>query len=620
MSKGEAMIRRRKLRLSPGDMDRARFSCQSSPAGSDIEEETDNHMFDEEVLGPMVVKAIMSKDRSLFLGLLALRCVNALMIQTHFVPDEYWQSLEVGHNMAFGYGYMTWEWREGLRGYTYPLVFAVLFKIQQILGLDTRILMIKLPRLLQGVLAAVGDLYLYKLSRKLSDTPTAQWTLLCHVLSWFTLYCCTRTLTNSTEAVLVTIALYYFPWPGLSSKGNSSMKFLAMAALSVIVRPTAAIMWILLCSWHIQHNSSHLYKTLKNYILVCVLSLGISALIDRVYYNTWTCVQWNFLQFNVLTGDSAIYGTHPWHWYVSQGFPVVMATQLFPFIMGAWKSSNKVPLLLIIWNIFIYSFLPHKEFRFLLPILPLSMHYCGVYFQSLCQKPFIRRQKKKKKTKEDNDKNGDNNESCSSGIGGSDISESQSESSVLSSETSSCHDISSTHQTESKTKIQQKQKLKSNLTKAKVFVIILIITNIPAALYFSLIHQRGTIVVMKFLYDESTEKETDILFLMPCHSTPYYSYIHRNVSMRFLTCEPNLQKAENYTEEADLFYNSPIDWLKSEYAATHRSWPSHIVYFNVLQPVINSYLLQSGYKLCNTFFHTHIPEGRVGSQVMVSCR
>ena len=72
---------------------------------------------------------------------------------------------------------------------------------------------IKLPRLAQGVFAAIGDVYLYKLSRRLSGPSTARLALLCQLTSWFTFYCCTRTLTNSMETVLTTVAMYYFPWP-----------------------------------------------------------------------------------------------------------------------------------------------------------------------------------------------------------------------------------------------------------------------------------------------------------------------------------------------------------------------------------------------------------------------
>ncbi len=67
---------------------------------------------------------------------------------------------------------------------------------------------------MQSVLAALGDLYLFKLTRQQRNQDAAWWTLVCSMTSWFTFYCVTRTLTNSTEAVLTTIALYYFPWPG----------------------------------------------------------------------------------------------------------------------------------------------------------------------------------------------------------------------------------------------------------------------------------------------------------------------------------------------------------------------------------------------------------------------
>lgn len=39
------------------------------------------------------------------------RIFNSLLLQTYFDPDEYWQALEVAHHGAFGYGYLTWEWR-----------------------------------------------------------------------------------------------------------------------------------------------------------------------------------------------------------------------------------------------------------------------------------------------------------------------------------------------------------------------------------------------------------------------------------------------------------------------------------------------------------------------------
>ena len=45
--------------------------------------------------------------------LLVFHCLLACATLTYFQPDEYWQSLEVAHRMVYGYGYLTWEWRNG---------------------------------------------------------------------------------------------------------------------------------------------------------------------------------------------------------------------------------------------------------------------------------------------------------------------------------------------------------------------------------------------------------------------------------------------------------------------------------------------------------------------------
>ena len=53
-------------------------------------------------MGPQILRLLMGSEKKLFLGLLAFRVVNAWILQTAFVPDEYWQSVEVAHRMSFG--------------------------------------------------------------------------------------------------------------------------------------------------------------------------------------------------------------------------------------------------------------------------------------------------------------------------------------------------------------------------------------------------------------------------------------------------------------------------------------------------------------------------------------
>ena len=226
-----------------------------------------------------------------------------------------------------------------------------------------------------------------------------------------------------------------------------------------------------------------------------------------------------------------------------------------------------------------------------MPVLPLSFHYCGVYFQSLCKKPRLKKGQVRKayslgktdwqgsqeslissidetestastintevsadnsvltdtslavtdtsgiSSEGDNSKTSDKgSDSKLSSKGDNEVKdtdkkgENEKEGEKLSLESEIEQSVKdemkkrdlSTNEIIAAMEQKQRNSHKRNLSKAKLFVIILVITNIPAAMYFSLIHQRGTVLVMKHIYDASLEKNVDVLFLMPCHSTPYY--------------------------------------------------------------------------------------------------
>ncbi|XP_045142382.1 GPI mannosyltransferase 3 isoform X1 [Echinops telfairi] len=320
---------------------------------------------------------LLGENIYLVLFTIALRMFNCFLVQTSFVPDEYWQSLEVAHYMVFNYGYLTWEWTEKLRGYTYPLIFASIYKILHLLGKDNVQLLIWVPRLAQALLSAVADVKLYSLMKQLENRELARWVFFCQLCSWFTWYCCTRTLTNTMETVLTTIALFYYPLEG--SKSMNSVKYSSLLALAFIIRPTVVIPWIPLLARHFWQERKKFDLILHQFLLVGFVTLGFSLVIDRIFIGQWTLVQFNFLQFNVLQNLGAFYGSHPWHWYFSQGFPVVVGTHLPFFIHGCFLAPKRYRVLLvtILWTVLVYSMMSHKEFRFIYPVLPFCMVFCG---------------------------------------------------------------------------------------------------------------------------------------------------------------------------------------------------------------------------------------------------
>ncbi|XP_006511350.1 GPI mannosyltransferase 3 isoform X3 [Mus musculus] len=211
-------------------------------------------------------RGLLGENTYLVLFTIALRILNCFLVQTSFVPDEYWQSLEVAHRMVFSYGYLTWEWTERLRGYTYPLIFASIYKVLHLLGKDSVQFLIWIPRLGQALLSAVADIRLYSLLKQLENQEVAQWVFLCQLCSWFTWYCCTRTLTNTMETSLTALALFYYPLEG--SRSVNSVKYSLLVALACVVRPTALIPWVPLLFRHFYQEQRKLHLTLHHFLPV----------------------------------------------------------------------------------------------------------------------------------------------------------------------------------------------------------------------------------------------------------------------------------------------------------------------------------------------------------------
>nr|XP_061796420.1 GPI mannosyltransferase 3-like [Nerophis lumbriciformis] len=311
------------------------------------------------------------------------RMVNCFLVQSSFVPDEYWQSVEVAHHMVFNYGHLTWEWKEGIRGYSYPLCFAVIYKILHWIHCDSAYLLesglsIWLPRVLHALVTAFAEFKFFFLVRELEKRDVAKWTFFAHLCSWFTWYSCSRTLSNSVEAAITCLALAYFPLP--ASKTHSSKKYLSLVALAIIVRPTALIVWLPLLLYHFWQDENKVRLVVHNYIPIGASAILISTIIDSFFYEKAILVQFNFLKVNVLDGVADLYGTYPWHWYLTQGFPVIMGPHVPFFFHGCYLAFRRYRILFvaIAWTIAVYSLLPHKEFRFIYPVLPFCMIFCGV--------------------------------------------------------------------------------------------------------------------------------------------------------------------------------------------------------------------------------------------------
>ena len=115
-------------------------------------------------------------------------------------------------------------------------------------------------------------------------------------------------------------------------------------------------------------------------------------------------------------------------------------------------------------------------------------------------------------------------------------------------------------------------------------------------------------------YGQMTDiNTTTVAFLMPCHSVPWRSnLVYSGIEAWALTCEPPLAlteaEKETYVDEADQFYADPVLWMRREFVEGGREWPGYLVFFGQLEGTLKEVAMEyEGYEEVwrgfNSFVH-----------------
>ncbi|KAJ2851468.1 glycosylphosphatidylinositol anchor biosynthesis [Coemansia brasiliensis] len=387
-----------------------------------------------------------------------------------------------------------------------------------------------------------------------------------------------RPLVNSAETALSAAAYAFWPWSGALHTPNLHIALL-FAALACIVRPTSGALWLCagLALLARQTRASRAF-----HIMLTALAIGMAALaamlgIDYLGYRRWVFPPYQFYQFNVHEGLATWFGeSHPlYHLYVSMP---ILFTSMLPFVLhGVYvaarhRAASCEPAAVALGASILFSLVGHMEYRFLYPLLPIGFVYAAVSISSLTSK-----------------------------AAGS-------------------------------AKHPQKPASlpASRAWSAKRISAMLLVTNVAPALYLNLVHQRGVVDVMGYLRQGALSGTVQSVgFLMPCHSTPFYSHLHVNIPMWFLSCEPPLVKSdlESHYWEADDFEQRPAEFIHGIFETADapkrapRSKPSHLVLYDCMARRIHSTLSELSYRECGRFFNTHFSgDSRRKGDVVVYCQ
>ena len=463
-------------------------------------------------------------NRRLFYTFLVVRIFMAFVSKSYHHGDETYQSVEVAHGLVFGRGHLTWEWTSDspIRSYLHPLLFAALFQILKILNLDNAANVVIMPKILQGVISAISDVYIMRFYLLNFDRRGKKLFLLAYISNSSLLYFMSRTLVNSLETSLGNIALCFYslsikklqePSRSVKEMSNkikveknddkdtkaqdekcriakrdkdneppeiySQEMYVFLVTLSFIVRATTAILWLPLVTYHIYllHQKGKFCEILlKKLAPISVTMFIISTIIDSICHGAFVCIHWNFFKFNLVVDVSSQCGVQPIYLYIFIGMWTVNFVGLFffPGLLKALKNISEFRIYIFsgCWTFCIFSLIGHKEVRFLLPIIPLCICVSVYYMQDcVC---VLRNQRK--------------------------------------------------------------------------LCFLIIFFNLSLLLYETFFVQLGPTVVTSYLSTDidsiraksvnnlDTKSHLSILFMTHCHSTPLYSHIHSDVPIFIAPC------------------------------------------------------------------------------------
>lgn len=340
-------------------------------------------------------------------------------------PDEIYQSFEPAHRLVFGYGLVPWEFIDGARTWALPALVALILKLCALFGGDSPFVYVRATKLVFALLSLGTALGAYRLALVLIDEPQnpkkelpAALAAAVFALAAPVLYFSHRAMSENATALPVVWGL------ALVLDERSPRRLLLLGAsllgLAVLFRLQSGVfcagaLGILLArrgkpaaeaaasakratgaaTGDGAESSSAAAKSRAAVRDVALVLLGWALV-----YGAWDAAAWHdapgakyggwfhsalvYLRFNLLEGKAAAWGTSPWSYYLETLWSSMAGVTVLLAVGAALAARRATGLLVVVLAfLLLHSVTPHKELRFILPVLPLAAALLGVGLATL---------------------------------------------------------------------------------------------------------------------------------------------------------------------------------------------------------------------------------------------
>ncbi|MBD3191523.1 MAG: hypothetical protein GF308_12815 [Candidatus Heimdallarchaeota archaeon] len=407
-------------------MDKQKFPIQSKPSNrAVVRGETFRlSLFDDfqksfrEIINRKLFASIFAKMPLAIIIVISLilRVIAAGQSQGFVHPDEVFQTVEMVHYRIFGkYGSgqtIPWEYRlsseyGGARSWFFVFVLAVVYRFVMALGISDPFLLIFSARLFLSLTSIITVFVAYFFGKEAFNEKVGLINAFLCGTWWFFPFWASRTMTDSPASDFLFLSTFLLYKAIKNREKNKESVFLAFSAgamlgIAFMMRFPSALLGIPLLIFALipaikelrgyfnerknsPVNLRELIPPLSNAISFCIgsfLLVVVQGFLDLFTWGSFLHSPINFFMYNVVEGYSSRHGTAPWYSYIAGFFTEFGHYFLILFIIffaiGVYFSRKKpktlgLILALIFYWIVIFSLIAHKEFRFIMAILPIGM-------------------------------------------------------------------------------------------------------------------------------------------------------------------------------------------------------------------------------------------------------
>ncbi|WP_244238623.1 hypothetical protein, partial [Corallococcus terminator] len=309
----------------------------------------------------------------------AFRLYWALHDDGIYWPDEVYQSLEPAHRLVYGYGLVAWEFIDGARNWALPGLVAGLLGLGRLLGLTDPAGYLGLVKgffALVGTATAWATWRLARVSGASSLAASAGAALF--ALASVPLYFAPRAMSENASVLPVVLGLALALAPGASRR--TLVVGASLLGLAVLLRLQNGVFCLGLLGVLLARRQWREAGWALAVLSGWALAFG---LLDKLTWGRWFHSAIVYLDFNLVQGKAASFGTKPFEFYfriLGRAMPglsmLVGALALVGLPRARGLAAVTAAFLLL------HSLQPHKELRFLVPALPLLAALAGVGLDS----------------------------------------------------------------------------------------------------------------------------------------------------------------------------------------------------------------------------------------------